>query len=367
MNRFNQDPNGGNVKRAPNRRKFLAAAALAGAGGFAAARPRRKTADVPAEQQGSQRLPLDRLRKWETLGYGMFIHFGMSTFEGKELPDGKAPLSLYAPDKLDVDQWVSVARDSGMTYAVVCAKHVAGHCLWPSKHTDYTAANSADKTNVLEKFVESCRRRGVLPGFYYCSWDNHNRFGSRTPSDAAFLKSENLSPFTSSLYQTFQTAQLTELLTQFGPIAEVWIDIPIVLGRGYREFLYNHIARLQPDTVVMMNHGISTGEKFRVDKAWPTDLIAIERRLPPESGHQKWRTVEDREYYMPGEVCDTIGKEWFFVPGDRPRPDGELLKLYRDCRARGVNLLLDVPPDRHGLIPEEYVAGLKRLAKNANL
>ncbi|MBN1395458.1 MAG: alpha-L-fucosidase [Pirellulales bacterium] len=360
-----------------NRRGFFAKSAMVlGAVGLGESASR---ADKPqSEKRGDQRLSLEQLKRWEGLGYGMFIHFGISTFDGRELSDGRQPATLYAPDKLDVDQWVSVARDSGMKYAVLCAKHVAGFCLWPSKWTDYTVANSGNKTNVLEKFVDSCRRRGVLPGFYYCSWDNHNRFGSKTPSDGGRpgaslwfpekqLPRDELPAFTTSLYQNFQTAQVTELLTQYGPVVETWIDIPVVLGRGYRESLYAHIARLQPETIILMNNGIGTGENFKVPKAWPSDAITIERRVPPPAGHRKWRTIEGREFYMPGEVCETIGKEWFFVPGDKPRPDEELLKLYRTCRERNVNLLLDVPPDKHGVIPQEYVAALTRLAKNAKI
>src|SRR5215211_5382852 len=132
--------------------------------------------------QGAQRLALDALRKWEALGYGMFIHFGMSTFVGKELPSGQEPSSDYAPDKLDVDQWVQVARDAGMKYAVLTAKHVAGHCLWPSKHTDYDVETSANKIDVVDAFVRACEKRGLMAGLYYCSWDNHHRFGSVTPS-----------------------------------------------------------------------------------------------------------------------------------------------------------------------------------------
>ena len=113
---------------------------------------------------GAQRLSVERLKSWEALGYGMFIHFGMSTFDGKELSDGRAPATLYAPDALDVDQWVSVARDAGMKYAVLTAKHVAGHCLWPSRHTAYTVANSTDKTDVCERFVNACAEEGRAAG-----------------------------------------------------------------------------------------------------------------------------------------------------------------------------------------------------------
>jgi alpha-L-fucosidase len=70
-----------------------------------------------------------------------------------------------------------------MKYAVLTTKHVAGHCLWPTKLNDYHVGTSGNKTDVVEAFVNACEKRGVLPGFYYCSWDNHNRFGSRTYSD----------------------------------------------------------------------------------------------------------------------------------------------------------------------------------------
>jgi alpha-L-fucosidase len=160
---------------------------------------------------------------------------------------------------------------------------------------------------------------------------------------------------------------LTELLTQYGPIAETWIDIPGVLGRGYRTFLYDYVARLQPDTVIMMNSGISTQEDYKVEYAWPSDIIAIERSLPVEAGFKKFREIEGKTYYMPGEVCDPIGKEWFWVDGDVPRSDDALLKQFQACKARGVNLLLDVPPDRHGLIPDDSVQALNRLRKNASI
>lgn len=345
-----------------SRRRFLTGVATVAAG--VAVSGNVLAADVPAgpaaESPGSQRLGLDALKKWEALNYGMFIHYGMSTFVGAELPSGKDPSSVYAPTALDVGQWVSVARDAGMKYAILTTKHVAGHCLWPTKFTDYSVANSPDKTDVVEKFVAACREKGVLPGFYYCSWDNHNRFGSRTWSDGQ-------DHYTTSTYQTFQTAQVTELLTQYGPVAEMWIDIPGALGRGYRTFLYNHIASLQPDAVIMMNSGISTQETYNVEYAWPSDIIAIERSLPPESGYRKYREIEGKTYYMPGEMCDPIGKEWFWVEGDLPRDDQSLLDQFRAAQAHDVNLLLDVPPDRRGLIPQESVDALMRLRKSATL
>src|SRR3982750_4752720 len=114
--------------------------------------------------QGAQRLPLAALREGGARGYGMFIHFGMSTYDGDEISEGDKPSSLYVPDKLDVDQWVSVARDAGMNYAVLTAKHVAGHCLWPSALTDYCVSTSSNKTDVVQAFVLACHKYNILPG-----------------------------------------------------------------------------------------------------------------------------------------------------------------------------------------------------------
>ena len=85
-------------------------------------------------------------------------------------PDfGQDSPSLYSPDKLDVDQWISVVRDAGAKYAVLTTKFNDGFCLWPSKLTNYTVANSANKTDVVAKFMEACDKHGIIPGFYYNS------------------------------------------------------------------------------------------------------------------------------------------------------------------------------------------------------
>ena len=117
----------------------------------------------------------------------------------------------------------------------------------------------------------------------------------------------------------------------------------------------------------MMNSGIGDGETYDEAYAWPSDLIAIERALASGEGPPAWREIGGRNHYLPGEVCDPIGKDWFWVEGDAPRPDDKLLEMLQVCRARGTNLLLDVPPDRHGRIPEPSVQALLRLRKNALL
>lgn len=326
---------------------------------------------------GHQRLSLEKLHAYERLSYGMFLHYGMSTYDGIECSPGTSPLKLFAPDQLNVDQWVQVARDSGMKYAVLTVKHVAGFCLWPSKQTDYHVGNSPVKVDIMEKFVKACDEHSVLPAIYYCSWDNHHKFGSVTPS-MTFLGYPGAQPprqdapagYTTQKYRDFQMAQLEELLTQYGKLAEIWIDIPGVLGPDGRIAQYDQIAKLQPDTLIVMNQGITDGSKLVIDYAWPTDVLTIERPKPSATNpYNPWHNVSPtggpaQPYYLPAEVCDPLGHEWFFQPNDGPKPDADLVSLRQLCASRGANLLLDVPPDKHGLIPQPSIDALSRLQGN---
>jgi len=196
-----------------------------------------------------------------------------------------------------------------------------------------------------------------VPGLYYPSVDFHH-LGGRPPQDDW--------KYVTSKHQTFMTDQITELLTNYGTIGEVWIDIPNVLGRGYRTFLYEHIARLQPNAVILMNGGFQDGTKVK-ESVWPTDLISLEVTLPPKTGYLKWKTFEGQDYYLPGEYCDSITPHWWWVEGDKPKPDQKVLDMFQACRTAGVNVLLDAPPDNHGLIPKETIDALMRLRRNAKI
>ncbi len=333
----------------------------------------RKTAwrDVPRNPPaGEQRLSIPALQSWEAMGYGMMITFGMSTFDGEEHSLGDKPASFYSPDQLDVDQWVSVARDAGMKYAVLIAKHTSGFCLWSSDQTKYHVGHSSNKTDVVEAFVRACENRGVKPGLYYCSWDNHaaHLHGSGTPTRVGWVNS-----FTTEAYREFQRKQVQELLTRYGPIYETWIDIPAVLGHEGRRQQYDQIVSLQPETFINLNHGIADGSRLDANWAWPTDLLSIERLLPTSNrGHNPWLRLkileaEAVDYYIPAEVVDPIGYEWFHEDGDLPRSDDELLGMYLVTRARGANFLLNVPPNRSGMIPACHVDALNRLRRQIDL
>jgi len=192
-------------------------------------------------------------------------------------------------------------------------------------------------------------------------------FGSRRID---YQDSDERMPYTTSLYQAFMTAQIKELLTEFGPLLEIWIDHPDVMGRGYRTYLYNYMAELQPEIIIMMNNGTPSSKGYDIDYAWPSDLIAMEEGGRSGAAHEKWRTIESKEYYLPGEVCDSIApirKDWFYLEDDQPRPLRELLEQFQACQKAKINYLLNVPPDKHGLIPSIFIERLIELRKEAGI
>ncbi len=367
------------------RRTFLAGAAAAALGASAAAAMPARAAegDSPSsdsrrsEPAGSQRLSLAKLRKWESLQYGMFIHFGMSTFVQQEMPDGKAPLSMYNPDRLNVDQWVSVARDAGMKYLVLTAKHVAGHCLWPSKYTSYTVANSPNKTNVCEQFCKSCEKRGVLPGFYYCSWDNHHRFGSKTPSDGGGFGEMGQVPHVRAQPGAVHHVAVSELSDR----AAHRVADAIRPDRGDVD-RHSRRARARLPKFPLRAHRRLAAGNGRYDEQRPQRWIELPRPLrlavrsdrhgaEPSAGLGPQEMAADRR--ARAIICPAkSARRSARIGGSgseatRCAPDGALAAQFDACRLRGANLLLDVPPDVHGVIPEEAAAALMRLRKNAKI
>jgi alpha-L-fucosidase len=299
------------------------------------------------------------LADWEALRFGMFIHFGMSTFTGQEFGAVSAQATEYAPAALDVDQWIRVAREGGMTYAVLTTKHCYGHALWDSKYTGYDVEAGPVKTDVVRAFVDACRKRGIKPGFYYLlGWDKVNQW-ARTPAD----------------YEAFCRGQIEELLTGYGPIAEIWLDIPWDMGPGTEGVLarlYDKIKSLQPDCLVLLNQGFVDGSAVRAMAPtyahrdydlppvllWPKDINNGEVTVPPPPGHDPKVAVGGKTYYLPMETCDTLAHHWFWEAGDALKSVRTLVRLYRSTVDRGANLLLDLAPDRTGRIPE---ATAKRL------
>lgn len=146
--------------------------------------------------------------------YGMFIHFGINTFHDQEWTDGSKPASSYRPTAVDADQWIRVAKEAGMKYVILTAKHHEGFCLWDSKYTEYDVANSGNQTNVIEEIAKACKKYDIGLGLYYSLWDR---------KDNADVKDKSLD----AGYNTYMLKQLDELIDIVQPytnIVEFWFD-----------------------------------------------------------------------------------------------------------------------------------------------
>lgn len=306
----------------------------------------------PPTGQSSQ--TVEAVKQFRALKYGMFIHFGMSTFTGHEIDPGNAPSKIYAPTNLDVDQWVRVAHDAGMKYAVLTSKHVAGHCLWDSKvpfhgkEFDYDVATSGNTTDVVGAFVAACMKYHVMPGLYWCLLDGHN---NPTP-----LKRQWTAARLPDDFYRLALDQTAELIHRYPQVAYYWLDIPRAASAEQRRAIYDHIQKLRPGTVVLYNfHLISSTH------AWPTDVLNTERHPAKPGSVKLQQTWDGKTYELAYEHCDTLCKNWFWVPRDAPRPTDALYKLYRQVTDNGGDLLLDVPPDKTGIIPASSIDALMKL------
>jgi alpha-L-fucosidase len=302
------------------------------------------------------------IQAWRQLNYGMFIHYGMSTFDGVELSDGKTPVERFAPTAQDVDQWVRVAKEAGMKYAVLTAKHVAGFCLWDSKVTwkgaeyAYDVGASPVKTDIVGEFVKACGKYGVVPGIYYCTMDHHNSYPTTewTPQ----------LPYLTAEYFQLMQDHLTELHTRYPAIAITWIDIPRHLDAAQRTTLYNSVHQLNPRSLVEFNYGVESRDiagDYTIDVAtqvtWPTDILNSEVSVI-KNPFQLQQVYQGKTYELGYESCHTLVGGWFWEPGQSPKSVSNITGLYNSIGAMNGNLLLNVPPDQTGRIPD---ASVKRL------
>ncbi len=331
-----------------------------------AARLARRTYDNAA---GQVRLDpasaVEQIRAWRELKYGMFIHYGLSTFVGDDMANGDDPATAYAPTNLDVDQWVRTARDAGMKYVVLTAKHVSGFCLWDSKATwkgkefDYDVAASGDTTDVIAAFVAACEKYGMWSGIYYCTMDLRHSIRKITWNPKL--------PALSDEYYTLMKDHLRELHTAYPDIAIQWLDIPRHLTYEQRSELYNLLRSLNPDCVIMFNYGTESRDikgPFTIEKAlkvtWPSDVLNSEV-VPLKTPFQTRQEFRGTTYELGHEHCVSIVDKWFWKADETPKPVAELAETYQRVIKLNGNFLLNVPPDTTGRLPAATVARLNEL------
>jgi alpha-L-fucosidase len=285
-------------------------------------------------------LPSPSQIRWHDLELGMFCHFGLNTYTEREWGDGTDPPSLFHPEQFDARQWVRVAKRAGFRYLVLTAKHHDGFCLWPTRTTDYSVRSSPWRNgngDVVKEVAEACREEGLLFGLYLSPWDRH----APCYQDQA-------------AYDDMYAEQLTELLTGYGPIAEIWFDGAGSEGRTFDwERFTALMIRYQP-------------EAMRVNMGKPTvRWIGNELGVAP---YPCWNTMESKHQpggleWVPAECNVPLRKRrWFWHTNEESKIHelSELLDMYYLSVGNGCNLLLNVAPDARGLIPE---ADARRVAE----
>lgn len=291
----------------------------------------------------------------------MFCHFGVNTFTDREWGDGRENPAIFNPSHCDARQWARAARDAGFRAMILTAKHHDGFCLWPTATTTHSVASSPwrdGRGDVVREFVDACRAEGLRPGLYLSPWDrNSPAYGD------------------SSRYNDLYCDQLTELLTRYGKIAEVWFDGANGEGPNGKRQTYDWprfwalVRRLQPGAVMFSDAGPDVrwcGNERGVagDPNWSTvDPGAVP--YPGASGPDVASELQHGDpagtVWRPAEADVSIRPGWFYHPAEdgRVRSVDSLMELYFTSVGRNAKLLLNVPPTRDGLLHTTDVARLR--------
>ncbi len=310
-----------------------------------------------------------RQRDFSTWRFGLLLHFNVSTFADSEWANGHEDPALFAPAKLDCGQWADAARAAGMSYAILTVKHTGGWCLWPSTHTKHGVQSfrnfRAGKGDLVREFTDACRARGLKVGLYYCfPGDYANRYGNVLPAGQPDL--HGLPPEAAGDYVGFIKKQLAELLTNYRPDL-LWIDqyYNKNTAKQWPE-IKAHVHQLAPSCVLVANNAHSLKNSDVLSYEWPLNPQGRASKIHGLPGHIGMLPPEGNR--LPAELCDTIQTQarWFWHPGigDADLQSVErMAETFRLCRERNANYVLNVPPDRDGLIPGESVKRMRALGR----
>ncbi|KPK86154.1 MAG: glycoside hydrolase family 29 [Bacteroides sp. SM23_62_1] len=321
----------------------------------------------PPEPYGP--IPSERQIAWHEMEFYAFVHFNMNTFTDKEWGFGDESPEMFNPTELDCRQWARVCRDAGIKGIIITAKHHDGFCLWPSKYTEHSVKNSKWKNgegDVIRELADACIEFGLKMGIYLSPWDrNHEDYG----------KPE---------YINYYRNQLTELLTDYGPVFEVWFD-GANGGTGYygganetrlidRETYYDWpnthklVRELQPDACMFSDAGPDIrwcGNERGWVNATNWSLLRRDEYYPGCPCARQLQTGdEDGTHWVPAEVDVSIRPGWFYHESQDSLVKSlpELLNIYYHSIGRNGSLLLNFPVDHRGLIHENDAEQVLKLA-----
>ncbi len=270
---------------------------------------------------------------WE---FGVFFHFGIRTFyEGHKDWDMKEmPVEGFNPTELDCENWIKAIKDAGAKYAVLVCKHHDGFANWPSKYTDYSVKSSPwkdGKGDVVREFTDACRKYDVKIGLYY------------SPAQFGSVK---MSP---KEYDDYFVNQISELLTDYGKIDYLWFDGCGSEGHSYdTKRIIKEIRTLQPDILIF--------NMWDPDTAWCGNEEGY-----CEMPNYNIRDFEGEKRFLPFECDCRIRENWFYFDADKDtlKSLDMLMGMYLYSVGRGANLLLNIGPDRRGLLLEDDIKRVK--------
>jgi alpha-L-fucosidase len=308
----------------------------------------------------------------------------MNTFTDREWGEGTESPSLFNPTDFDARQWVKVLKDAGMKMLIVTAKHHGGFCLWPSRYTEHSVKSSpwrGAKGDVVREVAKACKEAGLKFGVYLSPWDRHEPTYGDSPR-----------------YNEHFRRQLSELLTNYGEIAEVWFDGACGEGpNGKRQVYdwhsyYRVVRKLQPKAVIFGMgpdlRWVGTESGYGRETEW--SVVPIEIRNPETvAGELSQKPLSLDELFIPGDMAaedlgsrekikDAKALAWYPAETDvsiRPgwfyhqKEDAEvktpekLVDIYFSSVGRNSVLLLNVPPDKRGRIQENDIQNLMEMRR----
>ena len=325
-------------------------------------------------EMASRLVPTPQQLEWQRMELTAFLHFGVNTFTGREWGDGTEDPAIFNPTSLDCEQWVRTLKESGFKMAIITAKHHDGFCLWPTKTTRHSVASSSwkdGKGDVVRELRDACKKYGIKFGVYLSPWDRNASCYGDSPA-----------------YNQFFIEQLTELLTNYGEVHEVWFDGANGEGPNGKKQIYDWdailktIRRLQPKavTAIMGDDVRWVGNEKGIGRETEWSATALTPGIYPRSGEQnkelgifgKAKDLGGRDivaratelFWYPSEVDVSIRPGWFYHADQdkQVKSLNHLTDIYFKSVGYNSILLLNIPPDLRGLINENDVQRLKEFS-----
>lgn len=323
----------------------------------------------------SRLVPTRQQLEWQQMEFTCFLHFGMNTFTGNEWGDGKESPALFNPSEFNAEQWVCALKEGGFKMAIITAKHHDGFCLWPTKTTRHSVAYSPwkdGKGDVVRELRDACAKHNLKFGVYLSPWDrNAECYGQ------------------GEAYNKFFIEQLTELLTNYGEVHEVWFDGANGEGPNGKKQVYDWdailktIRRLQPKavTAIMGDDVRWVGNEGGLGRPteWSATVLSPESYPHAKEGNEQLGITSmskdlgsreliakaDKLHWYPSEVDVSIRPGWFYHASqdNQVRSLANLVNIYFQSVGYNSVLLLNIPPDKRGLLHENDVQRIKELSE----